>query len=140
MLISNTTKIFSNFSSKIRKSGIFGPKFRHFNFSRNFAIRQILGVDYKQENIFFQILAKNTQRRHFWCQMQIFLFFSRNFFHDFCFCTKLCKNTNSRTQISNMAKVFSNSIPKTRKSNIFGPKFKDFYFAQNVAIRQIRGR
>ena len=39
-----------------------------------------------------------------------------------------------------MTIVFSNSTPKIHKSGTFGPKSKDFYFALNFAIRQIRGR
>ena len=46
---------------------------------------------------------------------------------DFYFCTKLCKKTNSRMQISNMRIVFSNSSPKIHKSGIFGPKYKLFF-------------
>ena len=70
----------------------------------------------------------------------IFVFFTKFFFHHFCFCTKLCSKANSRTQNSNMTILFSNSTLKIRKSGIFGSKFKDFYFAPNVAIRQIRKR
>ena len=39
-----------------------------------------------------------------------------------------------------MTIVITISTPKICKSDIFGPKFKDFYFAPNVAIRQIWGR
>ena len=64
-------------------------------------------------------------------------FFSRFFFF---FCTKLCNKTNSRTEISNMIIVFSNSTLKIHKSDMFGPRCKNFYFTPNVGIRQIWGR
>ena len=63
-------------------------------------------------------------------------FFHEIVFHHFSFCTN---KTNSRMQISNMTIVFSNSTPEIRKPSLFSPKFKHFYFAPNVAIRQIRG-
>ena len=36
--------------------------------------------------------------------------------------------------------VFSNYSPKILKLAIFVPKFKDFHFAPNSTIKQIRGR
>ena len=60
-------------------------------------------------------------------------------FKNFSFGTKLCNSTISRTLISNMTIVFSNSSSKIRKLDIFGAKFKDFYFALNFATRQIWG-
>ena len=39
VLISSMTILFSNSNPKIPKKGIFGPKFRHFISSQNFAIR-----------------------------------------------------------------------------------------------------
>ena len=68
--------------------------------------------------------------------------------------TKLSNSTNSRvlvsnvaiqinktdSRISNMTIVFSHYSPKIRKLGIFVPKLKDFYFARNFAIKQIRGR
>ena len=39
VLISSMTILFSNSNPKIPKIGIFGPKFRHFISSQNFAIR-----------------------------------------------------------------------------------------------------
>ena len=53
--------------------------------------------------------------------------------------TKLCNKTNSRTLISNMTIVFSNSTSKRSKLAIFGNQFKDFYFGLNFTIRQNRG-
>ena len=48
------TILFSNSSPKIHKSGIFGPKFRHFCFFLwNFANRQIWGCWFKYDNSFF---------------------------------------------------------------------------------------
>ena len=37
-----------------------------------------------------------------------------------------------RTLISNMTVIFSNSSPKIRKSDIFNPKFKNFYFLHEI--------
>ena len=37
-----------------------------------------------------------------------------------------------------MTKEFSNYIPKILKLGIFVPKFKDFYFSPDFAIKQIR--
>ena len=59
---------------------------------------------------------------------------------EFYFRTKLCNKTNSRMLIWNLTIIFSNSSPKIHKLGIFGPKFTDFYFARNLAIRQIWGR
>ena len=36
--------------------------------------------------------------------------------------------------------VFSRYGSKIRKLGIFDPRFKDFHFAPNFAIKQIRGR
>ena len=54
-LASNMTRIFSNFSPKIRKSGIFGPKL---------AIRQIRGRWLQIWQWLFEIAAQNTQITH----------------------------------------------------------------------------
>ena len=37
-----------------------------------------------------------------------------------------------------MTIVFSNYSPKKSKLGIFVPKFKDFYFAPNLLIKQIQ--
>ena len=39
-----------------------------------------------------------------------------------------------------MTTVFSNYSPKIHKLDIFVPRFKDFYFAPNFAIKEIPGR
>ena len=39
-----------------------------------------------------------------------------------------------------MTITVSSYSPNIRKLSIFVPRFKDFYFAKNFAIKQIRGR
>ena len=39
-----------------------------------------------------------------------------------------------------MTIVFPHNSPKIRKLSIFVPNFKDFYFATNFTVNQIRGR
>ena len=78
------TILFSNSSPKIHNSDIFGPKFRHFFFRETLQIDKFEGTDFKYDNSFFKILAqkypvkvflvKNTQKQHFWSQIQTFLF------------------------------------------------------------------
>ena len=105
------------------------PSFGIFNISWYFPIRQIQGCWFQIWQQLFQIPAQNTKIWHFFPK-----------FKDFYFCTKLCNNTNSRMLIWNTAIIFSNSSPKICKLDIFGTKFKDFYFASNFSIRQIQGR
>ena len=68
------TKLFSNSSPKIPKSGIFGPKFRYF-FHEILQIDKFEDADFKYDNSIFKTLAqkyrnkaflvKNAQIRHF---------------------------------------------------------------------------
>ena len=77
--------LFLNSGPRIPKSGIFGPKFRHFFFREILQIDKFEGADFKYHNSFSTILSqkypnkailfKNTQIRHFWSQIQAFLFF-----------------------------------------------------------------
>ena len=159
------TILFSNSSPKIPKPGIFGPKFSHFCYftkfyyynnskvlisnmkilfqkypnkaflvpnlgifiiSWCFAIKQIRRCWFQIWEQFFQIPAQKYPSKAFLVQ-NLMIFFS----------TKLCNKANSRTLIWNMTITFSNFGPKMHKLGIFGPKFKDFYFAPNFAIRQI---
>ena len=100
------------------------------------------GADFKYDNIIFKFQSKKYPNQAFLVpNLRIF------------FGTKLCNKTNSRRLISNMRKIFSNSSPKVPKSRVFSsnstpkihksgifiPKFKDFYFVPNAAIRQIWG-
>ena len=47
---------------------------------------------------------------------------------NFYFCAKVCNKTNLRAVISIMTIVFSTTSAKTTQSDIFGFKFKKFYF------------
>ena len=98
------------------------------------------GVLISNMGILFSNYSQNYPNKSFLVlNLGISIFFTKFFFTIFYFCTKLCSKTNSRTQISNMTMVFSISTPKIRISDMFGPKFKDFYFVSNAAIRQIQG-
>ena len=59
----------------------------------------------------------------------------------FYFCTKLCNKANSRTMISDMPIVFSNSSPKIEYANQdFWSQIQAFLlFSRNFGSRQIRG-
>ena len=154
------TILFSNFIPKIFKSGIFGSKFSHFCYftkfycysisniiilfqkypskaflvpnlgifiiSWYFAIKQIRRCWFQIWQQFFQMPAQKYPSKAFLVQ-NLRIFFS----------IKLCNKANSRTLIWSMTIIFSNFGPKMHKLGIFGPKFKDFYFAPNFAIRKI---
>ena len=104
--------------------------------SRNFAIRQIRRVDFNITILFSNISPKYPNKAFLVPNLGIFVFFT----NDFWFCDRLRNRTNSRKQTSCRRIVFSKFTPKICKSDIFGHKFKDYYFAPNIAIRQIRGR
>ena len=80
------TIVFWNSSPKITKQGTFGPKFRHFHYFTiisNYTNSRVL--IWNTTIVLFKILAqkypntaflvKNTQARHFWPQIETFLFF-----------------------------------------------------------------
>ena len=73
------------------------------------------GAKFKCNDIIFKFHPKDTHRGIFDLK-----------FNDFY--AILNANTNSRTLASNMTILFSNSSSKIRKSGIFSPQFKDFYF------------
>ena len=74
-------------------------------------------TDFKYENIIFKFHPKNDPSKAFLVpNLRIYLF-----------CTKLCNNTNFKTLISNVTRIFSNSSSKIPKSGTFDPKIKDFY-------------
>ena len=56
--ISNMTIVFSNHSSKIRKLGIFVPRFKDLYFSPNFVIKQIWGRYFQIWQWLFRIPAR----------------------------------------------------------------------------------
>ena len=57
--------VFSNYSPKIPKLGIFVPRFKDFYFAANFAIKQVRGVNFKYDNGFLEFQPKNIQIKHF---------------------------------------------------------------------------
>ena len=70
------TMLFSNSSPKVLKSGILGPKLRHFCFFVNFRKQTKLRVLISNMTIvFLKFLPKNTQGRHFLSQIQAFSLF-----------------------------------------------------------------
>ena len=79
------TIILSNSSPKIRKSGVFGPKYKDFYFfAQNLA--KFEGADFKYDCFqiwfqiwFFKIAAPNIQIRHFLVPNLRILVFARNF-------------------------------------------------------------
>ena len=120
--------LFWNSSAKLPKSDIFGPKFKDFYFCTNFATRQIQGRRFQIWQQHFQIPARK------WAT-QAFLI------PNLGICLReILQLDKFGVLVSNMTILFSNSTLKIRKSGIFGPKTKDFYFAPDFAIRQIRGR
>ena len=82
--------MFSSFNRKIHK----------FWF-QNLQLEKFEGADFEYDNSFFKFQPKNTKIRHF-CPK----------FKNFYIYTKLCSKTNSRTLISNMIIIFSNSSQK----------------------------
>ena len=60
---------FSNSSPKIPESHIFGPEFR-----QNLQLDKFEGANFKYDNSFFKYQPKSTQIRHFWSEIQGFLF------------------------------------------------------------------
>ena len=115
VLISNMIISFQISAQKYPNHTIFVPNLDIFVFSQNLLLDKFEGANFKYETVFFKFQPKNAQIRHFWSQIQGFLF-----------CTKLCNQTNLRALISNMTMAFSNSSPKIPKSSIFCPKCKYF--------------
>ena len=83
-MISNVTILLSSSSSKISKSGIFGPEFMHFCFFMKFWKQKIWRVLISNMTIdFLKFLPKNSQITHFWSQIQAFLLISNIVFFKF---------------------------------------------------------
>ena len=118
MLIWNMTIASSNSSPKIRKLGIFGPKFKDFYFAPNFAIRQIWGRWFQISKWLFQILAvKYPNDAFFVLNGSIFWF-----------CMKLRILKNSRLLIRKMAIVFFQIPFKSTQIQNFLWKLNCFFF------------
>ena len=99
------TKSFSNSSTKIRKLGIFGPKFEDFCFCTKLCYKTNYRVMITKMTIDFQSCSpKHTNKATM----------------------KLCNQRNWRALITNMTIVFENSSPKTQQSN-FGPEYFFFF-------------
>ena len=116
------TMQFSNFSPKIPKQGIFGPKSRNFHFFwENLELDKIDFGDIKYDYIIIKFQSKNTQIRYF-CPK----------FKDFQFCTKLCNKTNSKKLISNMI-LFFFQIPAQKYPNkAFWSQIQAFLFFHKI--------
>ena len=145
------TIYFSNSSPKIAKSGIFGPKFRHFFFVK-FCKQTNLRVLISERKIvfLFQIVPQKYPNKAFLSQVQALSLFRKilllekledadfkydNIFFKFQSKNSQMRNFWSKTQefllmvlISHMTMLFSNSSPKTTKLGIFGLKFRHFRF------------
>ena len=70
--------VFSNFSPKTPKLGIFGPKLKDFFSAPNFAIRQIRGCWLQKGQWFFKIAPKHPNKAFLVPNLRI-LIFARNF-------------------------------------------------------------
>ena len=86
-----------------------------------------MGTDFKFDNIVFKFQLKNTQIRHFWSQIKGILFLHQTLQQD--------KFEEAGFKCDNSIFKFEPKYMQIR--GIFGPKFKDFHFAPNFAIRQI---
>ena len=117
-------------------------------FRKTLQIDKFEGGDFKSDNSFLKILDEKYPNKAFLVPNLDFLFFCKilqlgkfegtAFKYDKIIFNFQSNKTNSR--ISNMTVVFSNYSPKILKLAIFVPKFKDFHFAPNFTIKQIRGR
>ena len=116
-------------------------KFKNFHFFHEFLqLDKFECADFKYDNIIFKFQPINTQNRHLGLK-----------FKDLNFCTKFYNKTNSKTLISNMTifffkfqskntqvRHFWSKIPSRHfVQGIFWPKFRNFWFSRNFAIRQI---
>ena len=71
---------------------------------------------------FFKLTAQNTQIRHFWSEI----------FCCCCFAQFFCIWANFRVLMPNISIGFSNSKSKNTQKDIFGLKYKDFYFCMKL--------
>ena len=135
------TMLFSKSSPKIPKSGIFGPKFEDFYFCTKLCYKANSRMLTSNMTIFSSYSTKKYANKAFLVQNLDVFIFSWNyadFKYDNTFFNIPVKQENWR--ISNMTIVISNYSPKICKLSIFLSRFKNFYFATNLAIKQIRGR
>ena len=99
------TILFSNSSPKIPKSGMFGPRFKHFYFCTKLCSKTNSRVLISNMTILFSNSSpKIPESRIFGPK-----------FKDFCFCTKRYYKTDSRMLISNSRIFFQ--IPVQKYSN-----------------------
>ena len=124
------TILFSNSSPKIPKSGMFGPRFKHFYFCTKLCSKANSRVLISNMTILFSNSSpKIPESRIFGPK-----------FKDFCFCTKLYYKTDSRMLISNSRIFFQIPVQKYSNKAFLVLNLGIFlFFLQNIAIRQIRG-
>ena len=69
------TIIFSNSSPKIRKSGIFGPKFKNFYFlHKTLQQSKFEGADFKYDNRFSNCCPKHSKKAFLVSDLKILIF------------------------------------------------------------------
>ena len=86
-----------NGSLKTNKVGMFVPKIRLFNFTRNFCILTNSRLLISSMKILFQTCSPKYLNKLFWSQIQLFLL-----------CTIFFISTNSKVLILNVTIIFSN--------------------------------
>ena len=120
------TLLFSHFSPKKPKWGIFWPKFKHSCFSWNFANRPIWGCWFEIWQQFFRILAQKKQTKRFFVPNLGIFVLSWNF----------ASTQNRGCWYHYMTISFSNSRQNIPKLGTFGHNFKNFYVFRNFANRR----
>ena len=132
------TTLFSNYSAKIPKPSIFGPKFNDFYFCSKLSNKANSRTQVSNMTIAFSNSSPKI------CKSGIFGPKFRHFF----FFYEILQLDKFGVLISNMTILFSNSSPKYPNKAFLVPNlgifafFHDtiFVFVPNFAIRQIRGR
>ena len=107
-MISNIAILFSNFSPKIPKLGIFGPKFKGFYIAPNFAIRQIRGQWFQIRQWLFPIAAQKYQNKPIFA-LNVSIFVSKYLMHE------ASHDKKFEDTISKMAIAFFKFHPKIHK-------------------------
>ena len=126
---------FSNYSPKITKKGILGPRFKDSHFCTKLRFQKNLTALISNITIVFSNSSPKIPKQDIFSPK----------FKDFHFCTKLCLQKNLRVFISNIAIAFSNFSPKNRNKIfldlnlrilIFAPKFEGADFKYNNTFFQ----
>ena len=116
------------FSVKIAQEGIFGPKFRHFCFSQNFANTKIWGCWFQIPQYIFKILDQNYPKK---------VYLDQNLGIFFCKMLRLDKFKGTHFKYKNIIfnpppKPSLHANPETPKTSIFVPKFRHFWFFRKI--------